>query len=126
MPFFNTLTISPNTSNTSPASLDFELYPMTVRRVEITFPSGLVGLVSCWFKYHSRQVWPINTLGRFKGENQTITFNPDLIVSELPHTLTMYATNDDDTYPHTLYVLIDGDMGKDFWKDFWSRMFPLG
>ncbi len=123
MAFSDSLSIPSNTTTKNPSSLDFKLYPMTIRRIEMTFPSGCVGLVGVWFEYQDRQVWPINALGVFKGENQTIVFEPNFEVIDLPHVLTLKGINSDDTFPHTVYVVVDGEFGKDFWLEFMKQAF---
>ena len=123
MAFSDSLIIPASTTLLTPVSLVFKLYPMTIRRIEVTFPSGCVGLVSVWFEYQSRQIWPINDLGTFKGNNQTVVFRPNFEVVDSPHVLTLHGSNSDDTFPHTVYVVIDGEFGEDFWSLFMKQAF---
>ena len=124
MAFSDRLVIPFSTTEASPASVDIVITPMTVKSVELTFPSGCVGLVGVWFRYQDQQIWPIAPKSRFRGNDQSIKFNPNVELLEPPFLLTMYGINEDDTYQHTVYAVIDVDFPGGFFQTVLSRLLP--
>ncbi|KKL24256.1 hypothetical protein LCGC14_2417140 [marine sediment metagenome] len=122
MSYSKQLEIPASTLKTAPASIDIEIPPTLVDRVEITFPSGCVGLVGVRFQFQGRVIWPYNPDGWFRGNGQTVIFSPNIELVDQPNTLTIEAYNDDDTYKHTVYVIIDVEFKGGF-LDFWKSVF---
>ena len=79
-----------------------------------------------YFKYLDRQVWPINGGGRFRGNDQTIKFAPNLEMLEPPWELFVFGINEDDTYEHTIYVEVDAEFPGGFFESILSRILPGG
>ena len=119
MAYTKSLTVPKDTSPTSPVPVNIPIQSMIVDRVEITFPSGCVGLVGVRFKYPSHVLFPYNSDDWFKGNGQTVIFTPNLELKERPLFITVEAYNIDDTYKHTVYIVIDAEFKGgilDVWK----------
>ena len=110
MAFHTSLTIPVSTTISAPADIILPLSPLLVQEVDITFPNGCVGLVEVWFEYRSRQIWPLNSDGRFIGNGQTVRFRPNFPIDKPPYELLIRGINSDDTFPHTVYILVDGEL----------------
>lgn len=107
------ITVPANTPESAPASDVLYIARCVIRRLEITFPTGCVGLVGVRFKYQTRQLWPCNPERWFHGNGQTVTLEPNLKIDEEPFQMTIEAHNLDDTFAHTVYAVIDPDFGDD-------------
>ncbi len=107
MSYSQRLTIPADTAESDPESVIIPVSTCVINRVELTFPSGCVGLVGVWFEYLDHQIWPTNTGGRYRGNGQTIRINPNFEIKEPPFEITMYGFNEDDTYQHIIYVVLD-------------------
>ncbi len=116
MSYTQSLTIPKNTTIADPATVDVEIAPMIIDRMEITFPSGCVGLVGVRFRYQSRVIFPYNPDSWYKGNGQTVVFTPNIELKEEPLVLTIEAYNEDDTYQHTVYIVIDVEFKGGFWE----------
>ena len=116
MSYTESLTLPKNTTADSPGSVDIPISPAVVDRVEITFPSGCVGLVGVRFKYQSRVIFPFNPNGWYKGNGQTVIFTPNVELKEEPLMLTVEGYNEDDTYQHIVYIVIDVEFKGGFWE----------
>ena len=126
MAYTERLVIPVNTTEASPASVAIPIIPITVKRVEITFPSGCVGLVGVWFEYQDRQIWPNNPEARYRGNDQAIHFSPGLELLEPPFLLTVLGINEDDTFPHTVYIVVDAELPGGFLGGVFGRIFSGG
>ena len=96
-----------------------EIPPTLVDRVSIDFPLGCVWLVGVRFRFQGRIVWPYNSDGWFKGNGVTVSFTPNIELVDQPNELTIEAYNDDDTFPHNVYIVIDVEFKGgvfDVWK----------
>lgn len=99
-------TIPANTLRTTPEELDIKLTHGIIHRVEVGFPQGCAGLVSCVINEGLHQHWPTNPEGAFNTDNFTIAFNEFLEFTRRPYKLTLIGWNLDDTYDHTLEIRI--------------------
>ncbi len=124
MAFSERLAIPASTTEASPASIDIPILPLTVKTVELTFPSGCVGLVGVWLEYQDRQIWPDNPGARFRGNDQAIKFAPSIELEEPPFIITFRGINDDDTFAHTVYAVIDVEYPGGFFENILSRLLP--
>ncbi|KKL68318.1 hypothetical protein LCGC14_2126180 [marine sediment metagenome] len=122
MSYYKRLTIPKNTNPDDPVSVEIPIQPMIIDRVEITFPSRCVGLVGVRFLYQSRVLFPYNPDEWYRGDGQTVVFSPNLELKERPLFITIEGYNDDDTFQHNIYVVIDvefkGGIFWDVWKAF--------
>ena len=124
MAFAERLAIPASTIEASPASVTIPILPLTVKTVELTFPSGCAGLVGVWFEYQDRQIWPDNPGSRFRGNDQAIRFSPAVELQEPPFEIVVRAINEDDTYAHTVYAIIDVEYPGGFFANILSRLLP--
>lgn len=107
MAFATEITISANTTRADPKVVTLSGTSMRVVGLDITFPNGCVGLVECSFDYQGRQLFPFNPDGKFVGNGQTISINPQIDLIGPPHEISIIGINTDDTFEHTLYIVID-------------------
>ena len=126
MAYSERLVIPANTTEASPAQIEIPIVAITVKAVEVTFPSGCVGLVGVWFEYQDRQIWPYNLRARFRGNDQTIRFTPGIELQEPPLLLTIRGITEDDTFSHTVYVVVDAEFPGGFFESILSRLLPSG
>ena len=124
MAYAERLVIPLSTTEAAPALVDIPILPLTLKTVEITFPSGCAGLVGVWIEYQARQILPNNLGARFRGNDQAIRFSPGLELQEPPFSLALRGINEDDTFPHTVYFLLDVDFPGGFFADILSRILP--
>jgi len=101
------LAVSAETIEASPAKQAVAISPCIITQVTIVQPEGCVGLVGTWFMYQSHQLYPFNAGAKFKANGAPIIFRPNTEIAEPPYELTMLCFNEDDTYPHTVYALIE-------------------
>lgn len=78
----------------------------TTYRIEILFPPGPCGLLHVQISDALHQVWPTNAGEFFTTDDETISFNDELVIGEPPYELQAYTYNEDDTYDHTLWIRI--------------------
>ena len=126
MAYVERLVIPRLTTEAGPAQIEIPIVAITVKAVEVTFPSGCVGLVGVWFEYQDRQIWPYNLKARFRGNDQTIRFTPGIELEEPPLLLTIRGINEDDTYDHTVYITVDAEFPGGFFESILSRILPGG
>ena len=98
------LTIPASTPETAKQITTLELARGTVRRVNVEFPAGHVGLTHLFLRRGLYQVWPSNPEANFKSSNETISWDDDNKLDTQPYRFVAYAWNDDDTYEHTITV----------------------
>lgn len=75
-------------------------------RVEWVFPPGPSGLLHCQISDGLHQVWPTNPDGNIAGDGETISFDDQLAILQPPYELDCFTWNEDDTYPHTMWIRI--------------------
>lgn len=107
MAFATEITIPANTTSNDPTIVTLSGTSMRVVGLDITFPDGCVGLVECSIDYQGRQLFPYNPEGRFVGNGQTISIHPQIDLIGPPHEISIVGVNADDTFEHTLYIVID-------------------
>lgn len=101
------LSVPSGTTEQAPAKQVIDILPCIIEEVTLIHPAGCVGLVGTWFLYQSHQLYPFNAGARFKGNGASIPFKPKTEITEPPFQLTMLSFNDDDTYAHTVYAIIE-------------------
>ncbi len=107
MAFNVKLTIPANTKEADPAAVTLPIPAMRIDGVAITFPTGCVGLVECWLEYQAMQIFPYNREQRFAGNGQTVQIEPGIDLPDSVSDLVIKGINADDTFDHTLYIVID-------------------
>ena len=107
MAFSTKITIPALTTADDPEIVVLTTTNMRIIGLDITFPDGCVGLVECWIEYQGRQIFPYNPDGTFVGNGQTIHTAPQFDLLGPPFGLLIYGINSDDTFDHTLYIVVD-------------------
>jgi hypothetical protein len=111
------LTLPANTPESAPVTDTIPVHPGVVKRVEVLFPDGCVGLVHVRLYYYERQLWPSNPDSSFAGDGDKIAFDEDLELTGAPFVFGVEGWNLDDTYQHTPIIRIsvipfERDLGK--------------
>ena len=101
------LTIPASTPETAKQITTLELARGTVKRVNVEFPAGHVGLTHLFLRRGLYQVWPSNPEANFKSSNETIAWEDDYKLDTQPYHFVAYAWNEDDTYEHTITVRLE-------------------
>lgn len=91
---------------TNPQITNIKLCHGIIHHVEVAFPSGPQGLLTCTINDAVHQVWP-NSLGeRFKADGYTIVWREHYPFLVEPYTFQIHTWNEDDTYPHSVIIRI--------------------
>lgn len=98
------LTIPKNTPAAAPESAVMPVHPGLLKRVEIVFPAGCVGLVHLRIFYWEHQIYPSNPDSDFSGDDAHLEFDEDMELTGLPFEFRIEGWNLDDTYEHTPIV----------------------
>lgn len=96
------VTIPANTAAASPVREHVELVPGTIRKVDIQFPRGCVGLVHAQVHQEHHQLYPTNPGADFASDGFNIIWEDEHELVDGQSRLTLVAWNLDDTFPHTL------------------------
>jgi len=72
--------------------------------VNVRFPPGPQGLLKVQFFYGNKQLFPEETGTFFAGDDEIIDWEEFLSLPEKPMPLKIILQNDDDTYPHSVYI----------------------
>ena len=90
------------------ASIQFDLPKGVITKLDVTIPLGHVGLTETRIFYQAYQVFPLVS-GAFRGDASYISFHPNLVLDDPPREMIIQVTNRDDTFNHTVYVMIEID-----------------
>ena len=71
------------------------------------FPAGHLGLTHIRISEGLHQAWPSNEGADFSTSDEIINWAEEYPLDTAPFTLTAYAWNFDDTYPHTITVRVE-------------------
>ena len=105
---FNTIiTIPHNTEKTDALKQDIELCYGIIREVNIYFPAGCHGLVYVKLKQGLHSVLPLGHPNYFAGNDINIKLNVGIDMTDYPYLLQFEGYNVDDTYDHTIHLLIN-------------------
>ncbi len=103
MIYSRAFTVPANSEQTYELALKGDLVDM----VRIRFPPGPAGLLKVSVFYGNEQIWPAEAGTFFAGDNEVIQWSEYWELPEHPTTLRIKATNEDDTYPHSFYLVIN-------------------
>jgi hypothetical protein len=102
MYFEQRFTLPPNTPASDPMILTLDVTPGIVKHVEIAFPPGCCGLAHLQVQYLEHVLYPVNANSDIAGDAETVAFDEDVVLDDVPYQFTLVGYNEDDTYPHTL------------------------
>ena len=77
-----------------------------ITKVRIRFPPGPQGLLKVAVFYGLEPLFPCETDTYFVGEDEVIEWEEYWQLPETPCELTILAENQDDTYDHSVYIVI--------------------
>ena len=79
----------------------------TITRVGFLFPTGCAGLLHARIRRFGRQVFPTSAGESFAGNGTLIEWMENYLLNEVPFSMELETWNDDDTFPHKVYVSIE-------------------
>lgn len=98
------LSIPPNTAQSSPTRNTVIMTKGTITKVEIIFPPGCSGLVHLQILHHESIIFPSSPDESFIGDTFPIMWNEDFTIDENPFTLVVKGWNLDTRYSHSPIV----------------------
>jgi len=112
--------ISIAANDTKTEEIDVEGDYLTYFRLR--FPPGPRGLVKVALFYGIKQILPYEESTWFYGDNEIITWEGLWSLPEERTTLKVKCVNEDNTYPHSVYVIIKTEYVHDMWIYKLARM----
>lgn len=106
MLFAKSIVIPANTTKANRLVTHFPICDGVIKRVWVRWRWGSGNLCGCRILYESFQVWPLSMTEWFVSIVQDLVFDEDFEIDDVPHTLRVEAYNDDDTFPHTLWIAV--------------------
>jgi len=79
----------------------------SISKVGLLFPTGCAGLLHVRLRRFGRQVFPTSTGESFAGDGTLIEWMENYLLDEEPFSMELETWNDDDSYPHKVYVSIE-------------------
>jgi len=86
---------------------EIELEGDIVDMVRVRFPPGPAALLKVAFFYGNEQIWPYRRGTFFVGDNEVIQWSEYWPLPEPKTKITVRLKNEDDTYEHSVYVVIN-------------------
>ena len=106
MLYSNQITVSANTTETNPSKTQFIVNRGIVYRVWVSFPPGSVGLLKLRILHEGHPFIPVNKDAFIRGDDYVFELPMFYEIKEEPQQITIEAWNDDDTYSHSVDVMI--------------------
>jgi len=100
-------TISSNTPQTAPEVFKLAVTKGVITNVWVFFPWGCANLVGVQIWYEGFQLWPISKGEWLRGNDILFHFEDPYKVETEPTFLRIKAYNEDDTYDHTPWVMLE-------------------
>ena len=94
-------------SASSSQEFELEVEGDVITYVRIRFPPGPSGLLRVAVHYGEKRIFPYEADTWFYGDNEIIEWHEYYELPETPCTLKVIAVNDDDTYDHTFYLVLN-------------------
>lgn len=86
---------------------ELEIEGDIIDMVRIRFPPGPAALLKVAIFYGNEQLFPVEEGTFFQGDNEIIEWSEYYPLPEQPTTLRIKAINEDDTYEHSFYLVIN-------------------
>jgi hypothetical protein len=96
-------TVPPSTETFFELTVEGDIIDM----VRIRFPPGPMGLLKVAVFYGNEQIFPAKPGTFFTGDNEVIQWDEYWPLPEGRTTIRVWAKNDDDTYEHSFYLVIN-------------------
>ena len=94
------LTVTADTKEAAPVTLDCLLSAGTVIGVSVQFPAGCAGMVYVSLWRHDHQVWPVNLDEAISGDNTVVSFPVSYDLDDEPFAFTVRGWSPGTTYDH--------------------------
>lgn len=104
LPIFHYMEIPRNTLKAAPLTYDIVVPAGVINRVWVEFPRGCSGLAGVQLYRGPEQIFPLPKNIWLRSDNAVLNFAFTHKVITDPFAVTMYGYNEDDTYPHTIWV----------------------
>jgi hypothetical protein len=105
MMFYNfPLTIPANTDKGDDVEIICPITYGIIKKFDILFPDGCAGFAKIRIHHNNTQILPTNDGEYFASNNEAITSNEEILITERPFELKFSGYNLDDTYDHTIYL----------------------
>ena len=86
---------------------ELEIEGDIIDMVRIRFPPGPSGLLKVAIFYGNEQLFPVENGTFFQGDNEIIQWSEYWLLPEAKTRLRIRAINEDDTYEHSFYLVIN-------------------
>lgn len=101
------LTIPSETSEDSPIRTTLVLTEGVIRKLWVRWRWGSANLCGVRILYHEFQYWPLTLLEWYPSSVHPLEFTEEFPIGSEPYELTIEAYNDDDTFPHNVWVAVE-------------------
>lgn len=105
MDFHFEKTTPANTAKKDFKRMKLKLSEGIIKQVWLFHPNGCAGLAHATINLGKHQLYPTNPEADYHGEGHPMII-PDNYELIAPAILSLHTWNDDDTYPHTVYIRI--------------------
>jgi len=100
-------TVPSKTPQSDPLIADHEMVLGIVRRVDVGFTHGTFGLTHVQVFRHEHQLYPTTPGQSFAWDNYVFSVLDDYPLIEVPFSLSIRAWNEDNTYPHAVFIGVE-------------------
>lgn len=104
LPFFHYLTIPKSTTQANPITYNLNLPIGIIRKLTVEFPKGCSGLAGIQVYRGVTQIFPLPAGVWLRSDNSILPFAFTHEMTTNPMFLELRGYNDDDTYPHTVWM----------------------
>ena len=100
------ITISASTTESSPERLQFKINKGWIYRAWLIFPPGCAGLTKIRVMHEGHPIIPANATDYISADDYVFDLPMFYEVPEEPYLITLDGWNDDDTYQHTITLML--------------------
>jgi len=104
MLFSKSVAIPAKRTKANPLVTTFPICEGVIKRVWVRWRWGSGNLCGCRLFYESFQVWPLSMTEWFVSSPTELVFDEDYEIDDVPHEMRLEAYNEDDIFPHTLWI----------------------
>jgi len=98
------LTIPANTSENSPASVDFIIKEKLITKMDVSFPPGCSNMVGIKILYGVKRFWPEDPGTYLYGDSEVISWQEHQYLPETYSKLTVYGISPGTSYDHEIVI----------------------
>ena len=100
------LTIPANTTETAPTRASFKISKGIIYHAWVIFPSGCAGLTKVRVYHEGHPILPVNASDYLKADDYVYDIPLFFEVEDEPYNITFEGWNEDDTYSHTITLML--------------------